>query len=81
MNVSAEPGAERLERDSMGEVAVPAERLWGAQTQRSLGFFDISTEKLPPELMADLNNPDIVKTAFNATAASCKACHDVYRGR
>ena len=54
MNVSAEPGAERLERDSMGEVAVPAERLWGAQTQRSLGFFDISTEKLPPELMAAL---------------------------
>ena len=38
----------------MGEVAVPAERLWGAQTQRSLGFFDISTEKLPPELMAAL---------------------------
>jgi len=45
MNVSAKPGAERLERESMGEVAVPAERLWGAQTQRSLEFFDISTEK------------------------------------
>ncbi len=38
----------------MGAVAVPAERLWGAQTQRSLGFFDISTEKLPPELIAAL---------------------------
>lgn len=26
----------RIERDSLGEIAVPAERLWGAQTQRSL---------------------------------------------
>ena len=46
--------AERLERDTFGEIAVPAARLWGAQTARSLHHFDISTEKMPPELIAAL---------------------------
>ena len=32
----------RIERDSMGEVRVPADRLWGAQTQRSLENFRIA---------------------------------------
>src|SRR5690348_9856660 len=43
----------RIEKDSMGEVAVPAAALWGAQTQRSLEHFHISTERMPqPLLMA-----------------------------
>ncbi len=37
----------RIEKDSLGEVAVPADRLWGAQTQRSLENFGISTERVP----------------------------------
>ena len=37
----------RIERDSMGEVRVPADRLWGAQTQRSLENFRIGTERMP----------------------------------
>ena len=37
----------RIERDSMGEIAVPAERLWGAQTQRSLTNFPVGWEKMP----------------------------------
>ncbi|VFP79697.1 class II fumarate hydratase [Candidatus Erwinia haradaeae] len=41
----------RIENDSMGSVNVPAERLWGAQTQRSLKYFNISTEKMPPDLL------------------------------
>ncbi|MEZ5459449.1 MAG: class II fumarate hydratase [Steroidobacteraceae bacterium] len=41
----------RTERDSFGDVAVPAARLWGAQTQRSLQFFAISTETMPTELL------------------------------
>ena len=41
----------RLERDSFGDIRVPAARLWGAQTQRSLQHFDISTECLPDELI------------------------------
>jgi fumarate hydratase class II len=41
----------RMERDTFGEIAVPAARLWGAQTQRSLLNFKISTEKQSPELI------------------------------
>lgn len=37
----------RIETDSLGEVAVPADRLWGAQTQRSIENFPIGTEKMP----------------------------------
>jgi fumarate hydratase class II len=41
----------RSERDSMGAIDVPADKLWGAQTQRSLEHFRISTEKMPGELI------------------------------
>ena len=37
----------RIERDSMGEIAVPADRCWGAQTQRSLMNFPVGWEKMP----------------------------------
>ncbi|MGY3859864.1 class II fumarate hydratase [Aeromonas intestinalis] len=41
----------RMERDSLGEIAVPADRLWGAQTQRSLHHFNISGERQPIEII------------------------------
>ncbi|MBY0340898.1 MAG: class II fumarate hydratase [Rhodocyclaceae bacterium] len=41
----------RLERDSLGAVEVPATARWGAQTQRSLQHFAISTERMPAELL------------------------------
>lgn len=41
----------RIEKDSLGEVKVPADRLWGAQTERSLANFKIGTEKIPLELI------------------------------
>ena len=44
----------RTERDSFGPIEVPAEHLWGAQTQRSLQFFHISTEHMPEEIMLAL---------------------------
>jgi len=44
----------RTESDSMGPIEVPADRLWGAQTQRSLEHFDISGERLPAELIRAL---------------------------
>ena len=44
----------RTERDTFGDIAVPAGHLWGAQTQRSLHFFAISTETMPPELLQAL---------------------------
>jgi fumarate hydratase class II len=45
---------ERIEHDSFGDIAVPADRYWGAQTQRSLQFFAISTETQSPELIRAL---------------------------
>src|SRR6267142_1540858 len=41
----------RIERDTFGEICVPADRLWGAQTQRSLENFRISGERMPLELI------------------------------
>ena len=42
---------QRIEHDTMGEVAVPADKLWGAQTQRSFENFPIGEEKMPPDLI------------------------------
>jgi fumarate hydratase class II len=44
----------RIESDSMGPVEVDEDRLWGAQTQRSLENFRIGTERMPPELIVAL---------------------------
>src|SRR5476651_1983431 len=43
--------ATRIEKDSMGPIDVPADKLWGAQTQRSLEHFRISSEKMPEALI------------------------------
>ena len=48
------PDSTRLEHDSFGPIAVPTSALWGAQTQRSLLHFDISTERMPRELLMAL---------------------------
>src|ERR1700719_377451 len=42
----------RIEKDSMGDVSVPATKLWGAQTQRSLEHFSIGTDLIPREMIA-----------------------------
>ena len=44
----------RIETDSMGEIAVPADRYWGAQTQRSLTNFKIGGETMPPAVVTAL---------------------------
>ncbi|HET9988674.1 MAG TPA: lyase family protein, partial [Kofleriaceae bacterium] len=44
----------RTESDSMGTISVPAERYWGAQTERSLHHFKIGTERMAPELIRAL---------------------------
>lgn len=43
--------AYRTEHDSMGEISVPADKLWGAQTQRSIENFPIGKEKMPWEII------------------------------
>lgn len=57
----------RIETDSIGEIAVPADRYWGAQTQRSLQNFDIGTEKMPAPIVRALG---IQKKAAAMTNAS-----------
>lgn len=42
---------QRMEHDSMGDIAVQTDALWGAQTQRSLQYFAISTERMPQALL------------------------------
>ncbi|MEX1203941.1 MAG: class II fumarate hydratase, partial [Dongiaceae bacterium] len=54
----------RVESDSMGEVEVPAERYWGAQTQRSLQNFRIGGERMPVPLVRALG---LLKQAAAAT--------------
>ena len=81
----------RMEHDSMGEVAVPADRSWGAQTQRSLMNFPIGWEKMPDGIItafallkkaaAAANRalqPDRM-TAEKAAAISA-ACDEILRG-
>jgi fumarate hydratase, class II len=46
--------AVRIEKDTFGDIEVPADALWGAQTQRSLQNFKIGTEKMPPSLVKAL---------------------------
>ena len=41
----------RIERDTLGEMKVPADKLWGAQTQRSYENFPIGTEKMPMDVI------------------------------
>jgi fumarate hydratase class II len=44
----------RIERDTFGPIDVPADRLWGAQTQRSLTYFRVSGERMPAEIIRAL---------------------------
>ncbi|MBO4303656.1 MAG: class II fumarate hydratase [Lentisphaeria bacterium] len=44
----------RIEHDSMGEIKVPADKLWGAQTQRSTHYFNIGLDNIPMEVIRAL---------------------------
>lgn len=56
----------RIERDTMGELKVPVDRYWGAQTQRSLNFFKIGSERMPREVIRAMG---ILKKAAALTNA------------
>jgi fumarate hydratase class II len=55
----------RIEKDSFGPIEVPSAHLWGAQTQRSLHHFHISTERMAPELVAALAQVKRAAAAVN----------------
>jgi fumarate hydratase, class II len=58
----------RIETDSLGEVRVPADKLWGAQTQRSLEHFSIGTDLMPREMITAY--AVLKKAAANANHAA-----------
>ena len=57
----------RIERDTFGDIAVPNDRLWGAQTQRSLQHFAISGERMPGAFIAALALVKRESAMVNAT--------------
>ena len=57
----------RVEADSLGEIQVPANKLWGAQTQRSLEHFSIGKDLMPREMIASYAT--LKKAAANANRA------------
>jgi fumarate hydratase, class II len=59
-SMAQQPTNSRLERDTMGEIAVPQDRYWGAQTQRSLTYFAIGHDVMPREMIRALG---LVKAA------------------
>lgn len=56
----------RQERDAFGTVEVPADRYWGAQTQRALTLFRIGHEKLPPALTRAIGLQKLAAAKANA---------------
>ncbi|WP_066267530.1 class II fumarate hydratase [Hydrogenophaga palleronii] len=80
----------RSERDTFGPIDVPADRLWGAQTQRSLQNFDISGERQPREMIRALAQVKRASAVVNhalglqdetKTEAIVKAADEVIAGQ
>src|SRR5262245_51687389 len=82
--------AMRIEKDTFGPIEVPADRLWGAQTQRSLEHFRIAGERMPAALIgalalvkkaAALVNMDLGVLDANKGRAIVAAADEVLQGR
>jgi fumarate hydratase class II len=79
----------RIETDSMGEIEVPADRYWGAQTQRSLLHFNIGNDVMPREMVrafgilkkaAAVVNQDLGKLPAEKVKLIVQACDEVIAG-
>jgi fumarate hydratase class II len=84
------PGGTRIERDSLGEIAVPANRYWGAGTQRSLLHFAIGDDLMPPEVIralalvkkaAALANRELGRLPADKTALILRAAEEILEGK
>jgi fumarate hydratase class II len=82
--------ATRIEKDTFGPIEVPSDRLWGAQTQRSLQNFAISGERMPLALLhalatvkkaAALVNQDLGTLDAKLASAIVRACDEVIAGK
>ena len=80
----------RIEKDTMGEINVPNNRYWGAQTQRSLENFPIGDEKMPKKIIEGfaylkkacaIVNKKLDKLDDIKTNAICIACDEVIKGK
>ncbi|TPQ24757.1 class II fumarate hydratase [Methylomonas koyamae] len=87
--MNTESSSWRIETDSCGEIAVPAGKYWGAQTQRSLQHFKIGGERLPRPLIralgivkrcAALTNVDVVNLDVTIAQAIADAAQKVIDG-
>ncbi|MET3506586.1 class II fumarate hydratase [Halalkalibacter oceani] len=81
--------AYRIERDTIGEMKVPAEKLWGAQTQRSLENFKIGEERMPEAIIkafailkksAALANEEMGHLSTEKAKAIVKASDEIIEG-
>ncbi|WP_046175421.1 class II fumarate hydratase [Domibacillus indicus] len=79
----------RIEHDTIGEMQVPSDKYWGAQTQRSLENFPIGTEKVPLEIIyafahlkkaAAIVNGELGKLPEKKMSAISAACDDILSG-
>lgn len=80
----------RMEKDTIGEIKVPEEKYWGAQTQRSKQNFKIGSEKMPLEVIyafAHLKqacakaNEDLGNLSKEKSDAIAKACDEILSGQ
>ncbi|MEC2221024.1 class II fumarate hydratase, partial [Bacillus subtilis] len=80
----------RIERDTMGEVKVPADKFWGAQTQRSKENFKIGSEKMPMRVVkafailkrsTALANKRLGNLDAEKAEAIAAVCDDVLKGK
>ncbi|KGR90252.1 fumarate hydratase [Ureibacillus massiliensis 4400831 = CIP 108448 = CCUG 49529] len=80
----------RIEKDTLGEVRVPADKIWGAQTQRSKENFQIGQEKMPLEIIrafailkkaAAITNNKLNKLSEGKTNAIVTAADEILSGK
>lgn len=80
----------RIERDSIGEIQVPANKYWGAQTQRSLENFKIGDEKMPVEIIrafavlkkcAALTNHELGVLSLEKAELIARVCDEIIEGK
>src|SRR5438477_1134426 len=80
----------RIESDSMGQIEVPADKYWGAQTERSLLHFNIGFDVMPREMIRALGilkkacalvNQDLGKLSADKARLIAQACDEVIEGR
>ena len=79
----------RIEKDTLGEIEVPNQRYWGAQTQRSLQNFDIGGQKMPPAIIkafaqlkkaSALVNTDLTDFPKEKADAISQVCDEIISG-